>query len=297
MLEIKHEPVMLKEILDFLRLKEGMVVVDATIGTGGHAIEIIKRIQPNGKLIGIDRDKESLNLAKERLKEYDSQCIFVHDNFCNIDKILHSLDIKKLNGVFLDLGISSFQLDNAMRGFSFTNEGPLDMRMDRTNSLSAFDLINNLTRQEIASILWRFGQERFSNRIAKLIMMRRNNSTINTTAELAQLVREAVPYSKRYQRIHPATRTFQAFRIAVNQELESLEIFLQRIAEFLDKGARLCIISFQSLEDRIVKVNFRNLSKTKGFALIAKKPLLPTDDEIKNNPRARSAKLRILEKI
>lgn len=292
-----HKPVMVEEILYFLRLQSGMTVVDATIGMGGHALEIAKRISPNGILIGIDRDEESLEIAKERLKEYSSQCLFVGDNYCNIDKILASLDIKHVDGVLLDLGLSSFQLENPERGFSFMNEGPLDMRMDRTSSISAFDLVNNLTQNEISAILWKFGQERFSNRIAKTIINYRNKSAINTTTQLANLVLKAQPYSNRYHRIHPATRTFQALRIAVNQELESLDIFLKKIAKFMNKNGRISIISFHSLEDRIAKVNFRELAKTNKFELIVKKPLIPKDEETKNNPRSRSAKLRILEKL
>lgn len=288
---------MLEEILSFLKLKNGMVVVDATIGMGGHAIEIVKRISPKGRLIGIDRDNESLQMARQRLKEHSPQCIFVHDNFCNIDNILTSLNIMYVDGIILDLGVSSFQLDNPIRGFSFINEGPLDMRMDRASSISAFDLINNLTQKEIASILWRFGEERFSNRIAKMIIRHRNETAINTTTELASLVFKALPYSRRHHRIHPATRTFQALRIAVNQELDSLEIFLRKISKFMNEKGRICIISFHSLEDRITKINFRNLAKTQKFKLIIKKPFIPEDEEVKNNPRSRSAKLRVLEKI
>lgn len=292
-----HKPVMLEEVLSFLNLRDGMVVVDATIGVGGHAEQILKKISPHGKLIGVDKDSDSLEIAKERLKEYSSQCLFVHDNFCNIDKILPSLGISGVDGVILDLGISSFQLDNSDRGFSFVKEGPLDMRMDKDNSVSAFDLVNNLTQKEISSILWHFGQERLSNRIAKTIVNQRSNSVINTTTQLANLVLKATPYSRRNSRIHPATRTFQAFRIAVNRELESLEIFLNKIDKFLNKNSRVCVLSFHSLEDRIAKVNFKNLAKTGKFHLVIKKPLPPQEDEIRDNPRSRSAKLRVLEKI
>jgi 16S rRNA (cytosine1402-N4)-methyltransferase len=288
---------MLEEVLSFLNLKDGMVVVDATIGIGGHASQIIKRISPHGKLIGIDKDSESLEIAKERLKEYRSQCIFVHDNFSYIDKILSSLGIKGVDAVLLDLGVSSFQLDDYHRGFSFIKEGPLDMRMDRTEPLSAFDLINNLSQKEISSILWQFGQERFSNRIAKIIVDQRNNSAINTTTHLASLVLKAVPYPRKNFRIHPATRTFQALRIAVNHELEALGIFLSKIDKFLKAEGRICILSFHSLEDRIAKINFRNLSQTGEFKLILKKPLTPQQGEIKDNPRSRSAKLRVLQRL
>lgn len=292
-----HKPVMLKEVLSFLNLRDGLVVVDATIGLGGHASHILKQISPGGKLIGIDRDSESLELAKERLKEYSSQCVFVHDNFCNIDKILSSLKIDGVDRVILDLGVSSFQLDNFERGFSFVNEGPLDMRMDRTDSLSAFDLVNNLTQEEISSLLWHFGQERFSNRIAKLIVDQRRRVSIDTTTKLADIVSKVMPHFKGSHRIHPATRTFQAFRIAVNHELESLEVFLNKIDKFLNRGARVGILSFHSLEDRIAKINFRNLAKTGEFKLIVKKPLTPQLDEIKDNPRCRSVKFRVIEKL
>jgi len=295
--EIVHRPVMLEEVLSFLKLKNGMVVVDATIGMGGHAVEIVKKISPRGVLIGIDRDNESIEKAKQRLKDYSSQCRFVYDNFRNIDQILDSLNIKHVDGVILDLGVSSYQLENPIRGFSFINEGPLDMRMDRSNSTSAFDLINNLTQNELASILWKFGQERFSNRIARMIVRKREEAPIDTTTDLANLISKAMPYQKRHQRIHPATRSFQALRIAVNRELEALEVFLQKISKYMNKKGRICIISFHSLEDRIAKVNFRNLAKTEKFRLIVKKPLIPKDEEIKTNHRSRSAKLRVLEKI
>lgn len=292
-----HRPVMLEEVLTLLKLKNGMIVVDATIGMGGHSIEIIKKISPKGKLIGIDCDKEALEIAKNRLSEYSKQCTLVHDNFSNIDKILGSLGINRVDGVIVDLGVSSLQLENPARGFSFVNEGPLDMRMNQDSSISAYELINNLSQAELASILWKFGQERFSNRIARMIIRKRNGSVINTTTELANMVSKALPYSKKHYRIHPATRTFQAIRIAVNQELKSLELFLNKIAKFLNKKGRVCIISFHSLEDRIAKINFRNLAKSQEFRLIVKKPLVPKDEEIKVNPRARSAKLRVLEKI
>lgn len=292
---IYHEPVMLQEVINNLRLRDGMILLDATLGTGGHALELLKRISPGGKLIGIDRDAESLEIAKERLRDYQSQCIFIHGNFCNIDTILKSCNISAVDGVLLDLGISSFQLDNAVRGFSFVNEGPLDMRMDRSTATSAFDLLQNLTREEIAAILWQFGQERFSRRIAARLVEYRDDTPISTTTQLARLIAKSVP-RRAYHRIHPATRAFQALRIAVNHELESLELFLQRIAPFVRSGGRLCAVSFHSLEDRIIKVSFRDFVKNKGFIFITKKPLPPQEQEIRGNPRARSAKLRVVEK-
>jgi 16S rRNA (cytosine1402-N4)-methyltransferase len=288
---------MLEEVLTQLNLTQGMTVVDATVGLGGHAIEILKKISPKGRLVCIDHDAEALAMSQQRLSEYGPDCRFIHDNFSNIDNILDSLKIEHVDGVLLDLGVSSLQFDNPIRGFSFVNEGPLDMRMNIDSSISAFDLINNLSQKEIAAILWKYGQERFSNRIAKKIIMRRSQSLINTTTELANLVYQALPYPQRHHRIHPATRTFQAIRIAVNHELESLETFLEKIAKFMNRNGRICIISFHSLEDRIAKINFRNLAKTKKFRLIVKKPLIPRDEEVRVNPRSRSAKLRVLEKI
>ena len=292
-----HKPVMIKEALGYLQLKNKDKIVDATIGVGGHAEQILRNIFPDGRLIGIDRDKESLEIAKERLKDFSSNCVLVHDNFFNIDKIFNSLHISKVDGVLLDLGISSFQIDNSERGFSFVKEGPLDMRMDRDSYISAFDLVNNLTQEEISSILWRFGQERFSNRIARALVNYRKGAMINSTTELSDIISRSIPYHKAHYRIHPATRTFQALRIAVNRELEFLDIFLNKISSFMKIGSRLCIISFHSLEDRIVKVKFRELSKREGFGLVFKKPLIPTDEEIQENHRSRSAKLRVLEKI
>jgi len=288
---------MLTEVLEYLQLEKKDKILDATVGLGGHAEQILKRIMPEGMLIGIDRDKESLEIARERLKDFSSNCILIHDNFFNIEKILSSLNILKLDGVLLDLGVSSFQLNNAERGFSFVKEGPLDMRMDRNSNISAFDLVNNLTKEELSSILWRFGQERYSNRIAKALVDYRKNSTINTTIELSNIVMKVIPHQKSRYKIHPATRTFQALRIVVNRELEFLETFLNKITFFMNKGARLCVISFHSLEDRIVKVKFRALAKRKEFRLLFKKPLTPSQEEIKDNPSSRSAKLRVLEKL
>lgn len=294
---VYHEPVMLKEVMHFLQLKPGMKVVDATIGTGGHARAIIEAISPGGLLIGIDRDQESLELAQERLADYASQCVFVHSNFFNIDTILSQQGIRQVDAFLLDLGISSFQLNSAIRGFSFTNDGPLDMRMDRKASLSAFDLVNNLTQEELATIFWRFGEERYSRRIAGAIAAQRRKSTITTTTQLSQLIDRTIHSFRHSRTIHPATRVFQALRIAVNRELESLELFLEKAASFLSSGGRMCVISFHSLEDRIVKRGFRQLAKTEGFRLVEKKPFIATLQETKENPRSRSAKLRILERL
>jgi 16S rRNA (cytosine1402-N4)-methyltransferase len=294
-----HIPVMLNEILSYLNLGPGKTIVDATIGTAGHSIEIIKRILPAGKLIGIDRDGESLEVARNRLSDYQGSLEFVHGNFCDIDNILNNLGITKIDGVFFDLGISSFQLDNPQRGFSFQQEGPLDMRLDRSSFISAYDLINNLTQDEISTLLWSFGEERWHNRIARYLVKERENHPISTTLQLTTIVMQAIPprYRYRHFRIHPATRTFQAVRIAVNRELETLQLAINKVVPFLREGARICVISFHSLEDRIVKLSLRKAAQERMVHLITTKPARPAQGELDNNPSSRSAKLRIAEKI
>ncbi|MBU0503084.1 MAG: 16S rRNA (cytosine(1402)-N(4))-methyltransferase RsmH [Candidatus Omnitrophota bacterium] len=297
-MELKfHIPVMLNEAVDHLNLKPGKIIIDATIGTGGHSEEIIKKISPGGRLIGIDRDEESLNIAKERLSDYQQSCEFVYGNFSDIDSILKKLEINKVDGILLDLGISSYQLANAQRGFSFQSEGPLDMRLDRNSYISAYDLVNNLNEDEISSLLWTFGQERWHNRIARHLVTERQRHAISTTTDLSDIIIKAVPYKYRYYRIHPATRTFQAVRIAVNRELEALEIALDKAMGLLESDARMCVISFHSLEDRIAKLSFRKFASSGLAEIITKKPLEPTSEEAAANPRSRSAKLRVCRRI
>ncbi len=294
-----HIPVMLKEILDYLNLGPGKVIVDATVGTGGHSEEIVKQILPHGRLIGIDRDRESLEIAKARLHEYADACEFIHGNFSELDVILEKLNVKKIDGILFDLGISSFQLDDPSRGFSFQNEGPLDMRLDRASYISAYDLVNNLNEEEISSLLWSFGQERWHNRIAHLVVEEREKHPIATTSQLANIVMRSVPsrYRYRHYRIHPATRTFQAMRIAVNRELETMEVAINKAIDMLDREARICVISFQSLEDRIAKLTFRKLSLEGKINIITPKPLVTCMTEREANPSSRSAKLRVAKKI
>ena len=310
--EVEHKPVMCREAIEFLHLRPGLTIVDATIGTGGHAIKILEKLSPGGRLIGIDRDPDSLSIAQERLKpegdglashsqshkEFKDNLTFVHADFRNIDKILAGLNIKKIDGVLFDLGVSSYQLDSAQRGFSFRYDAPLDMRMDKTSYISAYDLVNNLTEKEISNILWSFGQERWHNRIARYLVRERASSPIATTEQLKDVIIKALPYKfTHHSRIHPATRTFQALRIAVNRELEALAEALSRIPEFLKKGSFICVISFHSLEDRIVKHDFRENVLRGSYRLITKKPLEPTEDEVADNPRARSAKMRVARKV
>lgn len=293
----QHQPVMYKEVLSFLDLKDGMVVLDATLGLGGHAAGILEKITPHGRFIGIDKDAESLNEAQEKLKKFSKHCIFVQDDFRNFDKVLEEKRIRRVDAFLFDLGISSYQLDNAARGFGIRSEGPLDMRMDRNNFISAYDLLNNLTEEEISSVLWRFGQERFSRRIARAVIRRRAQAPISSTKELAELVLEVLPYKARFHKIHPATRTFQALRIAVNRELDALDEALKKTSLFVNKGGRVCVISFHSLEDKIVKENFRELVKTGRYRLLFKKVLRPQEEEISDNPRSRSAKMRVIERF
>lgn len=290
---------MLKEILDYLNLSPGKIIVDATIGTAGHSKGILERILPGGKLIGIDRDQESLAVSRQRLHEFRDSCELIHDNFVNIDTILKSLNIEKVDGVLFDLGISSFQLENPLRGFSFQYEGPLDMRLDKNSYISAYDLVNNLNEEEISSLLWTFGQERWHNRIAHLLVEEREKQPITTTHQLANIVVRAIPYKYRHRhyRIHPATRTFQAVRIAVNRELETLETAINRAITILAKKARICVISFHSLEDRVAKHSFRRVAYEGLIDIITPRPITPGPSEIEANPKARSSKLRVAEKL
>lgn len=290
---------MVKEILGYLNLAPGKIIVDATIGTGGHSKGILERIAPGGRLIGIDRDEESLAVCRKRLSDYKDSCEFVHGNFVDIDTILSNLNIEKIDGILFDLGISSFQLEDPDRGFSFQNEGPLDMRLDRNSYISAYDLVNNLNEEEISSLLWNFGQERWHNRIARILVNEREKHPITTTSQLSDIVIKSIPYRyrHRYYRIHPATRTFQAVRIAVNRELEILENALTKAIGLLKPQARICVISFHSLEDRIVKLTFKKFAFENIMEIITPKPLSPEHDEIEANPSSRSAKLRVAERL
>ncbi|HTY44660.1 MAG TPA: 16S rRNA (cytosine(1402)-N(4))-methyltransferase RsmH, partial [Patescibacteria group bacterium] len=258
---------------------------------------ILPRIMPGGRLIGIDRDQESLAIAARRLSDFKGSYELVHGNFMDIDSVLKESNVKKVDGILLDLGISSFQLSNPERGFSFQQEGPLDMRLDRTSYISAYDLLNNLNEEEISDLLWAFGQERWHNRIARFLVEARKSRPISTTAQLSDIIVRAVPYRQRYYRIHPATRTFQAVRIAVNRELETLETALQKSIPLLNPGARICVISFHSLEDRIVKLAFREFAAQGLIDLITHKPQTPTYAETRDNPSSRSAKLRVAERL
>ena len=297
--ETFHIPAMLHEVIDYLALKPGQVIVDATLGTGGHSLEILKKIIPSGKLIGIDRDEDSLNISRERLSDFSGNFELVHANFLDLDQVLSKLGIDEIDGIIFDLGISTFQLKNAQRGFSFQEEGPLDMRLDKDSYISAYDLVNNLNESEISDMLWSFGQERWHNRIAHLLIQERKIQPIATTRQLADLVTRAIPYKYRrsHYRIHPATRTFQAVRIAVNRELEIIESAIKKAVAILKTQARICVISFHSLEDRAVKQTFRQLKAEGIINIITPKPLTPLLSEIEANPSSRSSKFRVAERI
>ncbi|MCX5697598.1 MAG: 16S rRNA (cytosine(1402)-N(4))-methyltransferase RsmH [Candidatus Omnitrophica bacterium] len=292
-----HTPVMLGEILEYLDLAPGKTVVDATVGTAGHALEVLKKITPGGRLIGIDRDEDALAIARHQLEHYGKNSRLVYGSFADIDNILKDCGIRKVDGILFDLGVSSLQLGDPERGFSFNKDGPLDMRMDKKSYISAYDLMNNLNEQEISTILWNFGQERWHRRIARLLVREREKHPITTTSQLSDIVFRAMPYKHKYQRIHPATRTFQAVRIAVNRELESLESAITKSVDLLAKGGRICVISFHSLEDRIVKWRFREFASNGLVRIITPKPLTPSWGEAKENPSSRSSKLRVAERL
>lgn len=289
-----HKPTLCSEVIEFLDLKKKDVILDCTVGCGGHASEILRNICPGGELIGIDRDQDALRIAKENLKEFGECARLLYGNFKNLDLILENCGIKEVDGILFDLGLSSYQIDSPGRGFSFRFDAPLDMRMDKALKMTAFDLVNNLCQEEIAKILRDFGQERFSNRIARQIVRQREKAPISTTLELAEIIRRAAPRIK--SKIHPATRSFQAFRIAVNNELDALKEGLEKASFYLKRKGRICVISFHSLEDRIVKNKFKELHRQGNFKILTKKPLCPKEEEILDNPRSRSAKLRAIEK-
>lgn len=271
-------------------------MVDGTLGLGGHAEAILERMGPNGRLIGLDKDPEAVREASKRLERFGKQTMLICDDFKNTAKYLSAAELGSVQGVLLDLGVSSMQLDNPGRGFSFSKNGPLDMRMSASNPLSAEAVIHSYSEKELADIFWHYGEERYARRIAERIVRERAVKRIATTAELEQIVFRAVPKTYRYGRIHPATRTFQALRIFVNDELGSLRSFLSEVLSWLKPGGRAVILSFHSLEDRLVKQSFREFGRQGLGRVLTKKPVVPGEAEIEQNPRARSAKLRVFEK-
>lgn len=288
---------MIKEVMGSLNLKEGQIVLDATVGGGGHAVELLKKVLPGGKLIGLDADPEALKISEVNLKEYSGSFKLINGNFRNLDIALSGEGLKAVDAVLFDLGMSSYQLDSPSRGFGIKKDERLDMRMDPCLEITAHDIVNRYKERDLSSLIERFGEERFHNRIAHLIVTERSKAPIETTGELASIVKRAVGARYKNTRIDPATRTFQAIRIAVNDELGALEEGLKKAISWLDLGGRVCVISFHSLEDRIVKNLFRGYSDLGVLNRITKKPLRPTGEEIGANPRARSARLRAAERI
>ena len=310
-MEFKHVSVLLNECIEALDIKENGIYVDCTLGGAGHSSHIVKHLSKDGTLIGIDQDQDALKAAKERLKEFEN-VKYVHNNFYNIDSILNELDIEKVDGILMDLGVSSYQLDEASRGFSYMHDAPLDMRMNRDNDFSAYQIVNNYSEDELYKIIKDYGEERFAKRIANIIINRRVEKPIETTFELVDIIKAAIPARLRRDGPHPAKRTFQAIRIEVNSELKILNRTIEDGINRLNKGGRMAIITFHSLEDRIVKLKFRELENPctcpKGFPIcacgkspvvktISKKGIIPTEKEIEENPRSRSAKLRVVEKL
>ena len=297
-----HTSVLLKESIEGLNLKKDSIVIDATFGGGGHSIEILKNY-PNVKIIAIDQDKSAWNRAKDKFKNLEDRIIFVNGNFRDIENILKNLKIKNVDGVLLDLGLSGDQLDNSGRGFSFLKNEPLIMTMKdspKKDDITAKDIVNNWSQESLADIIYGYGEERFARRIAKIIVETRKNKSIDNTFELVDIIKKAVPFKYIKGKIHFATRTFQALRIAVNDELNILKTGLEKSFNILKKGGRISVISFHSLEDRIVKNFFKDKVKTDSAIFLSvggKKPIIASRAEIKLNNRSRSAKLRILEKI
>lgn len=292
----EHIPVLLDEVVGFLRPHPDGLYVDGTLGGGGHAIKILERSSPKGRLVGIDRDEESIEVARKKLEPYKARTTIVHANFSHLREILQELNIDKVDGIVLDLGVSYHQLSDAKRGFSFQLDGPLDMRMDRTKGEPASKLVNTLPRWELEGILRTYGEGRWARRITKAIVAHRGKTPITTTTQLRDIISSAIV--KPTRRIHPATKAFQAIRIAVNDELNNLKNVIRDGIPLLKRGARLCVISFHSLEDRIVKESFRQYERPPALmASVTKKPVLPSKGEIYENPRSRSAKLRVAEKV
>lgn len=298
-MEIGHIPVLVEEICEWLAPRPGGVYVDCTLGAGGTTLKILEKSGKNAVVICLDRDREAIFIAKKKLVAHKSSVLFFHGNFIHLNDFVEKAGYKKVNGIVFDLGVSSFQLDQSERGFSFSQDGPLDMRMDRTQTLTAESLVNQLPEKALADLIFQYGEERYSRRIAKALVQARTVEPIRSTRSLAEVVQGAVPRHYERGRLHPATRTFQALRIAVNEELGVLEESLQKAANLLKPGGRMCVITFHSLEDRIVKHAFRALAERENnfLKILTKKPVVPHQQEIQKNPRARSAKLRVAERL
>ena len=310
-LEFVHKSVLLNETVDSLNIKPNGIYIDGTLGGGGHAYEVCKRLGEHGRFIGIDQDAEAIEAAGLRLAEFGDKVTIVRSNYVDIDNILKSLNISKVNGIMLDLGVSSHQLDTVERGFSYKENAPLDMRMDVRNPMTAKDIVNNYSEMELYRVIRDYGEDKFAKNIAKHIVNARKEKEIETTYELNDIIKAAIPMKMRVNGGHPAKKTFQAIRIELNKELEVLNNSIDKMIDLLDDGGRLSIITFHSLEDRIVKTRFRNTEnpcicppdfpvcvcgkKSKG-KVITRKPIVPSEQEIIENKRAKSSKLRVFER-
>ena len=310
-MEFKHISVLLDKSIEYLGVKDNGVYVDGTLGGGGHSYKLLSSNE-KCRLIGIDQDKEAISAARKRLDVFSDRITLVNNNFCRIKEILKSLHTDKIDGALLDLGVSSYQLDNASRGFSYMHDAPLDMRMNTDGGKSAYDVINSYSEEELSRIFFEYGEEKWSKRVAQFITDYRKKKNVETTFELVEIIKAAIPKGAREEGGHPAKRIFQAVRIEVNNELGILEQSIKDFTEALNKNGRLAIITFHSLEDRIVKKTFANLAEgctcPKSFPvcvcgnkpsvkIITRKPILPDDTEIENNSRSKSAKLRVIEKL
>ena len=311
-MEFKHVPVLLNQCIEGLDIDPGGIYVDGTIGGGGHSWHICERLSEQGTLIGIDRDQDALRAAEERLKGFTCRKYFVQSDYADIKSVLAGVGLEKINGALLDIAVSSFQLDNPERGFSYMQDAPLDMRMNQTEGLTAWEVVNTYDQSELKRIISEYGEERWASRIASFIVNARKEKPIGGTAELVEIIKAAIPAKARRTGPHPAKRTFQAIRIEVNDELGQLEQAIDEYFDVLDHGGRLCIITFHSLEDRIVKEKFARRAnpctcppefpvcvcgKKPDVIKITRKPMIADDLELEENPRSRSAKLRICEKI
>ena len=311
-MEFNHKPVLLDEVIDGLAIKADGIYVDGTLGGAGHGSAVCSRLGKNGRFIGIDQDLAAIDASRERLAEYGEIVSVVRSNYVQTADVVHSFGIKKVDGIVLDLGVSSFQLDTGERGFSYRMDAPLDMRMDNRRELTAADVVNEYTEQELFHIIRDYGEDRFAKNIAKNIVSERKKEPILTTGRLAEIVSYSIPMKVKKRGGHPAKRTFQAIRIEVNHELEVLKNSISEMIDLLDTGGRLCIITFHSLEDRIVKQAFRKAQfpctcppdfpvcvcgKKSLGKQITRKPVLPSEKEMEENPRSKSAKLRVFEHI
>ena len=311
-MEFKHKSVLLEETIEGLNVKPDGIYVDGTLGGGGHAYQVASRLSEKGRLIGIDQDADAIAAAGERLKEFGDKITIIRSNYANMKEELHRIGVEKVDGIVLDLGVSSFQLDTSERGFTYRDENaPLDMRMDDRQSLTAKDIVNGYSEMDLYRIIRDYGEDKFAKNIAKHIVQERAEKPIETTGELTEIIRASIPMKVQVTGGHPAKRTFQAIRIELNQELEVLKNSLDAMIDLLNPGGRLCIITFHSLEDRIVKSAFRKnenpctcpsdfpvcvCGKISKGSIITRKPILPSKEEMEENSRAKSAKLRIFER-